>query len=151
MKRIVVAIDGSPTGSQAVAVGVELASQEGAEVCFVYVVPEVPAGAFQMVSVPHETAPPDDAPLRAGLRYAELHSVLAGATLLSGDTVDEIVAFADSIDADLIVLGSRGRGALTSALLGSTSRGVISESRRPVLVVRGEAPSVPRAAAFATR
>jgi nucleotide-binding universal stress UspA family protein len=149
MKRIVVATDGSPTASHAVAVGVELASQEGAEVRFVYVVPEVPARAFQMVSVPHETEPPDDAPLHAGLRYANSRAVPSEATLLSGDTVDEIVAFADSADADLIVLGSRSRGAFSSVLLGSTSRGVISESRRPVLVVHEEAPSRSRAAAFA--
>lgn len=151
MRRIVVATDGSPTASHAVAVGVELATQEGADVHFVYVGPEVPSHAFPMVSVPHETATPDDVPLREGLRYAKAHAVHAEAAVLSGDTVDEIVAHADSIDADLIVLGSRGRGLFTSALLGSTSRGVIGESRRPVLVVRGETPSIPRAAAFAVR
>ena len=53
-----------------------------------------------------------------------------------GDTVDEIVAYADSHDADLIIVGSRGRGALAGTLLGSVSRGVLRESRRPVLIVR---------------
>jgi nucleotide-binding universal stress UspA family protein len=151
MKKIVVATDGSPTAAHAVAVGVELATQEDAEVYFVRVAPEVPAGASPIVSVPQETARPGDAPLRTGLRYAASHAIPADARMLSGDTVDEIVAYADSIDADLIVLGSRGRGLFTSVLLGSTSRGVITESRRPVLVVRGEAPSMPRVAAFATR
>jgi nucleotide-binding universal stress UspA family protein len=146
MKKIVVATDGSPTAAHAVAVGVELATQEGAELLLVYVAAPVPARAYPMVSVPHETATPDDEPLLAGLRYAKSHAVPAEATLLSGDTVDEIVAFADSIDADLIVLGARGRDLFTSTLLGSTSRGVIGESRRPVVVVRGEAPSISRAA-----
>ena len=56
--------------------------------------------------------------------------------LLRGDTVDEIVAFADSHDVDLIVVGSRGRGAIAGALLGSVSRGILGESKRPVLIVR---------------
>ena len=56
--------------------------------------------------------------------------------LLRGDTVDEIVAFADSHDVDLIVVGSRGRGAISGALLGSVSRGILGESKRPVLIVR---------------
>jgi nucleotide-binding universal stress UspA family protein len=104
-----------------------------------------------MVSMPHETGTSDDAPLAAALRYARSQAVSADATLLSGDTVDEIVAYGDSIDVDLIVLGSRGRGAITSALLGSTSRGVISESRRPVLVMHDEVRSRSKAAAIATR
>jgi nucleotide-binding universal stress UspA family protein len=57
--------------------------------------------------------------------------------LLRGDTVDEIVAYADNLDVDLIVVGSRGHGALAGALLGSVSRGVLSESKRPVAVIRG--------------
>ena len=59
--------------------------------------------------------------------------------LLRGDPADEIVAYADTVDADLIVVGSRGHGAVASALLGSVSRGILREARRPVLVVRGAA------------
>jgi nucleotide-binding universal stress UspA family protein len=57
--------------------------------------------------------------------------------MLRGNVVDEIVAFADSHDVDLTIVGSRGRGALAGALLGSVSRGVLAESKRPVLIVRG--------------
>jgi nucleotide-binding universal stress UspA family protein len=49
------------------------------------------------------------------------------------------VAYADAHDVDLLVVGSRGRSAVTAALLGSVSRGVLAESRRPVAVVRAGA------------
>jgi nucleotide-binding universal stress UspA family protein len=35
------------------------------------------------------------------------------------------------------VVGSRGHGAIANAVIGSVSRGVLHESRRPVLIVRG--------------
>jgi nucleotide-binding universal stress UspA family protein len=57
--------------------------------------------------------------------------------VVAGVPADEIVAFADNHDVDLTVIGSRGRGAVAGALMGSVSQAVVHESRRPVLVVRG--------------
>jgi nucleotide-binding universal stress UspA family protein len=42
---------------------------------------------------------------------------------------------ADERDAQLIVLGSRGRSSVGSALLGDVARDVLQRARRPVLVV----------------
>ena len=141
MKRILVATDGSPSSSEAVAFGVELAAEHEAELIFVHVVPTldvVPAtgiggsgGAF-----PHEPSEHDHLLLEEAAAVAAEHAVLSTTAILRGDTVDEIVAYADSHDVDLIVAGSRGHGTIASALLGSVSRGVLAESKRPVLIVR---------------
>jgi nucleotide-binding universal stress UspA family protein len=45
-----------------------------------------------------------------------------------------IVRFADSVDASVIVTGSRGRSGIAAALLGSTALGVLHHAGRPVLV-----------------
>jgi nucleotide-binding universal stress UspA family protein len=52
-----------------------------------------------------------------------------------------IVEVAGEIDAKLIVLGSRGRSGVESALLGSVSSSVVHHAGRPVLVVPAEATS----------
>lgn len=53
-----------------------------------------------------------------------------------GHPVDRIVAVAKDIQADLIVLGSRGLGGWNSYLLGSVSNGVLHHAHCPVLIVR---------------
>jgi nucleotide-binding universal stress UspA family protein len=143
MNRILIATDGSPSGQEAVDFGIELAADQGASVAFVYVVPVldiVPMSGFGLGgAVEHKPTERDTELIDEAQEKAHEAGVAAYSRLLRGDPVDEIVAYADTIDADLIVVGSRGHGAVTSALLGSVSRGILQEARRPVLVVRGAA------------
>ncbi|MGH3070712.1 MAG: universal stress protein [Gaiellaceae bacterium] len=150
MNRILVATDGSPSAAEAVALGVEVASEHEAELIFAHVVPRVdvvPMTGFGGIggAFPHEPTEYDHVLLEEAAAVAAEHAIVSTTALLRGDTVDEIVAYADSRDVDLIVVGSRGHGALSSALLGSVSHGILGESKRPVLIVR--APTVAPAAA----
>ncbi|GAB4277661.1 MAG: universal stress protein [Deferrisomatales bacterium] len=61
---------------------------------------------------------------------------VAAVEIRYGDPAEEIVAAADRIDADLIVLGSHGKGRLRTVLLGSVTERVLRRSRRPVLISR---------------
>jgi len=58
-----------------------------------------------------------------------------------------ILATADEIDADAIVLGTRGLGGLKSLLLGSVSHAIVQHAARPVVIVPSEAVAHARAAA----
>jgi len=53
-----------------------------------------------------------------------------------GRATDEILRLRDEIDADLIVLGSRGLNTFKRVLLGSDAEGVVRHAPCPVLVVR---------------
>ena len=64
------------------------------------------------------------------------HERMADAEMRDGDAAGEIVAVTEQRDADLVVLGSRGRTGLTGLLLGSVARNVLSGSTASVLIVR---------------
>jgi nucleotide-binding universal stress UspA family protein len=153
MNRILIATDGSASAQEAVDLGLELAREQHAAVTLVLAIPAVdvvPAGGFGLTAVTsHDVTSEETEPLDRALELAEAAGVRAQTQLLRGDAVDEIVAYADTIDAELIVVGSRGHGTLASALLGSVSRGILHEARRPVLVVRAAASRKPLAPATA--
>jgi nucleotide-binding universal stress UspA family protein len=56
--------------------------------------------------------------------------------LRMGEVDLEIVALAEELQADLIVMGSRGLGGLRRVLMGSVSDSVVRHAHCPVLVVR---------------
>ncbi len=62
----------------------------------------------------------------------------ARAVLSEGALWRTILDIAEDEDARLVVMGSRGRSAIASALLGSVSHGVVQRSRRPVLLVTAD-------------
>jgi nucleotide-binding universal stress UspA family protein len=72
--------------------------------------------------------------LAAAETQARNAGVEADVDVLEGDPAQRIVELARSREADLIVVGSRGRGSVTGTLLGSVSRDVMQHADRPVLV-----------------
>jgi nucleotide-binding universal stress UspA family protein len=63
-------------------------------------------------------------------------ATVAQAHLRMGRADEEIVELAQSIDAGLIVIGSRGQGRLSRALVGSVSESVVRHAHCPVTIVR---------------
>jgi len=78
---------------------------------------------------------------RLGLAAALTRARAAGARvrvrLVEGDPADEILKLGQSWRADLIVIGTHGRGAVSRFFMGSVAEHVVRRASRPVLTVRG--------------
>lgn len=59
---------------------------------------------------------------------------------LTGTVVEEILNQVDELNADLIVMGTHGHGAMYNLLVGSATKGVLKHSTRPVLLVPAPKP-----------
>ena len=140
MQRILIATDGSDSALEAVELGLELARAEHAEATIIHVTVPIEWAVYPfgpLDAIPDEArAVADDDALRAALERAAEKGVVAHPVSVLGDPVTEVAAYAERMHADLIVIGSRGLGGVTSALLGSVSKGVLRHAERPVLVVR---------------
>ncbi len=66
----------------------------------------------------------------------------ARALMVQGPPAKVIVGEADKLDADLIILGSHGFGAVFKMLLGSVSSAVLKKADRPVLIVPADRDAV---------
>jgi nucleotide-binding universal stress UspA family protein len=73
---------------------------------------------------------------RESWRVKAAGGTVAGTHLRMGAVHLEIVALAEELGADLIVMGSRGLGGVRRALMGSVSDSVVRHAHCPVLVVR---------------
>ncbi len=139
VKRIVVGVDGSPSAEAALKVAIAQAKTWDAELVAVAGVP-VGSGAGVLAWLPaqidHEQVLAD---IRAGLdvivdRYEAANpGVKIKRIVLDGTGAELLTEF--STAADLLVVGSRGRGGFRGLLLGSTSQAVLHHASCPVLVV----------------
>ena len=69
---------------------------------------------------------------------AKTSGVRAKAAVLEGSAHDQIVRFARSKHADLVVMGTHGRSGVAKFFLGSVAGRVVAAASCPVLTVRGK-------------
>ncbi len=143
-KKLLVPVDGSAPSREAVKLAVRLARDQDATIAFVHVCEVAKIAA--MVSAPAVGVDPSYAleaerecgeeALREAEDIATRGAIKCETCLEDGSSVDSILAVGRRMGADLIVIGSHGRGGIPRALLGSVAEGVLRHTDIPVLVTR---------------
>jgi nucleotide-binding universal stress UspA family protein len=134
---ILVGVDGSEPSLTAARMAARLAEATHSRLVLVYVVPPLvaaselltyPAGLFQKLE--------DEGRAQLSHVAEALGQANAERVVIQGLPAEMLVRIAEERHAEMIVVGSRGRGAVARMLLGSVADRVVHTAGRPVLVVR---------------
>lgn len=141
LRRILVPTDFTETSELAVEWALGLAAKLGAAVTLMHAY-ELPIIGFPdgaIVATPEIASHIADASqgaLDATVKRLADRGIAVESILREGIIWEEINAVAESIAADLIVIGTHGRKGLARALLGSVAENVIRTATRPVVSIR---------------
>ena len=141
-RNILVAVDGSPDADRALAQAIDLAESEHTHLTLMTAVAHIPASAYLTPAISALIAD-TQAEAQAILRRAldRVPEDLPVTTILTDQPIrTALISQIKTGHHDLVAMGSRGRGAVRSALLGSVSHYVLNHSPVPVLVVHADHP-----------
>lgn len=139
MRRILVAVDGTRASHEAARTALEYAEHLCMQVTFVHVLPtrvgeeegEAPEfAAFEAACEQYAAQLLRQACFARGGRSSH-----ADTRVVHGDTVASLCELAEAADVDLVIIGTRARGPVARAVLGSVSRQLLGRCPKPVLVV----------------
>jgi nucleotide-binding universal stress UspA family protein len=135
--KILLATDSSREAELAATTAVDLANSTNSELHVIHVGEFLPTVLAQTEVEPAQLEREAQQLLDEQVRgIEEAGGSVKEAHLRLGRADEEIVDLAHSIDAGMIVMGSRGRGRIRRALMGSVSDSVVRHAHCPVTIVR---------------
>ena len=142
-KHILVPVDGSPTAQLAVGKAIALAKLCGARVTAIFAINPYPFTgvgtdfAYGQAEYLNAATAEANAAIKAAKTAFEQAGVSVATSVVEAHTAWRgVVQSAESLQADLIVMGSHGRSGLEKLVLGSVTQAVLAHTHLPVLVVR---------------
>ncbi|MCC7002877.1 MAG: universal stress protein [Gemmatimonadaceae bacterium] len=150
---ILVPVDGSKLSERALALAIPLAEQHGARIVTILVhepiLPLVSGGGAPVRDAAldeRHRAEQETSVLKLAQRTRKLTSAPVEAKFAYGRIVPTLVEQAKSLNAELIVASTHGRGGIQRFWLGSVADGLVRHALVPVLLVRGNRPTAKRVA-----
>ena len=136
-ERILIPTDGS-TGTAHVAMqAIDLAEQYGSTLHVLNVVDsDVGSMLSDIQETKEELEQQGERAVERVETMAEIHGVDAETDVVQGDPADQILEYADEIDADAIVAGTHGRSGVKRQLIGSVAERLVRHADCPVMTIR---------------
>lgn len=138
-KTIVLGLDGSEGSKRTIPFAAELARGEGARLVIAYVEEDIIGKGGGPIEATEDEIQAEVASKAEELSADGIETSLKKTSVMIGGPAPAIARIADEEGADLIVVGSRGHGAVAGVLLGSVAQRLPHLAHQPVLVIPEDA------------
>ncbi len=140
ISKILVPTDGSEPSMHAAEFAIKLGKKFNAEIITVYVIDRLIIDEVSKVHEKQELEEEIKRKAERSLNYvvksAQIEGLKATSVLLEGQPYDQIIRQAETLNVDIIVMGTTGRRGMERILIGSVAERVIEYAPCPVLVVK---------------
>ncbi|MEM0516919.1 universal stress protein [Aequorivita flava] len=147
MKKVLITLDYNPNSEKVVEMGSQLAKLMGAEICLFHVLAEVryygmqyePFMGYEGYAFPVDFRIQEEF-VKVAKDYLEKTAAHLGGEnvtthLAEGDTAKSILEYAESWNADVIVMGTHSHSTLEKLFLGTVASSVLESTKIPVYMV----------------
>ncbi len=138
--KILVPVDGSENSNKAINYAIDIAKKYAGSINLIHVVRSAatltvaPAEVF--LDITKQLIESGKTILKESQEKLKEAGIEGTTEILQGHPGSQIVQFAEKMEADMIIMGSRGLGTVARFVLGSTSDYVSDNAKCPVLIVK---------------
>lgn len=137
-KKIVVAFDGSEHAKKGLEVAVELSKNFGSSIYLVSVVhiPDFVETKDELNGMLHDARQYYEKLQQEAISFAQSEGIEVNTAIVPGHPTNGVVSFAESIKADLIIVGQRGRSGVARYIVGNVAENIVRHAHCSVMVIK---------------
>ena len=136
IKKILVALDGSKNSYRGLDMGIYLARQFDTKLTGIYVISNIPKKYYDLNYPERPLLLAAEDILETAKICCARNGILFEKKIDFGDPGSKITTFANSLNFDIIIIGTRGMSDIKELFLGSVSNYVLHKSSIPVMIIR---------------
>ena len=134
--KILVALDGSKNSQRALDMGIYLARKSDIKLIGITIISNIPKKYHHLSYPEKRVLLVADKMMESAKRKCAQNGILFERKIDFGDPGPKITKFAESLNFDIVIIGTRGMSGIKEKLLGSVSNHVVHKSSVPVMIVK---------------
>ena len=136
INKILVALDGSKNSQRAIEMGIFLARQSQTKLVGIYVISNIPKKYHNLRYPEKPVLMAAENIMESAKKLCAQNGILFEKKIDFGDPGTRIIKFAEYLNFDIIIIGTRGMSSIKEKFLGSVSNYVVHKSSVPVMIVK---------------